>query len=97
LFIKCRKYSNQNGKQSCKAHNKTGAIGNDKFTDAAFTSSALYGHNHRGGDVNAASVNLLTKILKMELYILFHQKKKLILYSGNANHILEEATMELQV
>ena len=49
LFIKCRKYSNQNGKQSCKAHNKTGAIGNDKFTDSAFTSSALYGHNHRGG------------------------------------------------
>ena len=50
MFIKCRKYSNQVGKQNCKnGHGKNMSNGNDKFADAAFTSSALYGQPHRTG------------------------------------------------
>ena len=49
MFIKCRKYSNQVGKQTCKGSGKNVLNGHDKFADAAFTSSALYGQPHRAG------------------------------------------------
>ena len=50
LFIKCRKYSNQNGKlRFTAAATKTVSTTQDKFSDGAFTSSALYAHPHKAG------------------------------------------------